>query len=127
MDARPEMHLLERKLMKAPTFLLDARSRSAVETAIRNVCSFREFTLRAIHVRTNHAHTVVSAARSPVLVMNSFKSYATRKLRSDGLIAAGTKVWSRHGSTRYLWTERHIETAVEYVLLGQGDDLPTFE
>ncbi len=36
------------------------------------------------------------------------------------------KPWARHGSTIYLWKERDVEKAVEYVLLGQGDP-PVFD
>ena len=61
------------------------------------------------------------------MMMHSFKAYATRKLRGDGLVNAGDKVWARHGSTKYLWTDEHIEKAVEYVLYGQGDELPEFD
>ncbi|MGH2633676.1 MAG: hypothetical protein ACRDG3_09730 [Tepidiformaceae bacterium] len=29
------------------------------------------------------------------------------------------KVWSRHGSTVYLWTEPDVESAYNYVVFGQ--------
>ena len=56
--------------------------------------------------------------------MNDFKSYATRKLREAGLCDAESKVWSRHGSTRRLWTEEAVESACRYVIDGQGVELP---
>jgi hypothetical protein len=31
------------------------------------------------------------------------------------------KTWSRGGSRRYLWKERHVSLAIEYVLYGQRD------
>ena len=117
----------DRKLMKSPAFVLDAGARRATEDAIREVCEYRNYALYALNVRTNHAHVVTAAADLPEPIMNTFKSYATRRLRNSGLISVDTKVWSRHGSTRYLWTEQHIETAVDYVVLGQGGELPTFE
>lgn len=117
----------DRKLMKAPPFEMDADVRSAVREAINNVCEFRSYTLFAANVRTNHAHVVVSATGKPEFIMNSFKSYSTRELRRRNLIGEDTKVWSRHGSTRYLWTDQHIETAVEYVVNGQGGKLPEFD
>jgi hypothetical protein len=30
--------------------------------------------------------------------------------------------WAPHGSTIYLWKERDAAMAIEYVMLGQGDD-----
>jgi hypothetical protein len=35
--------------------------------------------------------------------------------------------WADKGSRRRLWNERSIEMAVDYVINGQGDELPKFE
>jgi hypothetical protein len=51
------------------------------------------------------------------------KAYATRKLRTTRLLSANVKPWGRHGSTVYLWKEKDDAKAIEYVRLGQGDDL----
>jgi len=107
-------------------YLLNGHSRSVVEGAIREVCLIRDFALYAINVRTNHAHSVVFAPKKPEIVMNAFKANATRELRDAGVIAPGQRIWSRGGSTRYLWKPTHVEAAVGYVLFGQGDDLPDF-
>lgn len=72
-------------------------------------------------------HIVIAANNKPELIMNAFKSYATRRLCEQGLTCADEKVWSRHGSTRYLWTEEHVEMAANYVVNGQGGELPSFE
>ena len=85
------------------------------------------YVLIAINVRTNHVHIVVSCGGTPERAMDSFKAYATRALRAAGLAMSDQSVWSRHGSTRYLWTDEHITAAVDYVDNGQGSELPTFE
>jgi REP element-mobilizing transposase RayT len=100
---------------------LDARQRQVVERAVKKVCDYRGFFLRAINVRTNHVHTVVSVMRKPEPVLNAFKSYATRALRQAGLLSEHVKPWARHGSTIYLWKEQDLAKAIEYVLLGQGE------
>ena len=79
--------------------------------------------LHAINVRTNHMHAVVTANTSPEAVMNSFKSWSTRRMVEAGLFARGDKVWVRHGSTRYLWKPAQLETACRYVADSQGEDL----
>lgn len=124
---KPALRKSDETMSSARQFELGTRHRKAVKEAIQEVCEFRGHRLFALNVRSNHAHAVVSAGKKVELIMHSFKAYATRKLRSSGLIDKDTKVWSRHGSTRYLWTDNHIENAVEYVLYGQGDDLPEFE
>ena len=116
------------RLMRHEAFILGARERSIVEAAIKEVCLLRGYILLALNIRTNHIHLVVySASGNPERIMNSFKAYSTRALRSAGLVNSERKLWSRHGSTRYLWTEEHVATAVDYVLNGQGDELPKFE
>ncbi len=36
---------------------------------------------------------------------------------------ADERVWSRHGSTRYLWKDADVEGACVYVVHGQGQEL----
>lgn len=67
----------------------------------------------------NHVHTVVSAAMKPEPVLQAFQAYATKKLRRAGLLPQDIKPWTRHGSTPYLWKERHVERAIDYVVNGQ--------
>jgi hypothetical protein len=66
-------------------------------------------------------HIVISAGHKPEQMMTAFKAYATRAMRMAGLISESEKVWSRHGSTKYLWTEDQIGEAVAYVKFEQGE------
>lgn len=102
-------------------FLLDKTARPVVEVAIREFCLSREYALHAVNVRTNHVHAVIAAQAAPEKILSSMKSYATRKLRTHGIVDESIKVWSRGGSRRYLWKPRNVEQAIEYVLYGQGD------
>ena len=93
-----------------------------VEQAVREVCLHRRYRLRAINVRTNHVHSIVSALSKPEPILEALKSYSTRALREAGLLPASVKPWARHESTIYLWKEREVEKAAEYVLLGQDHE-----
>ena len=104
----------------AEAFVLDGECRAVVERAVKNVCKIRDYSLFATNVRTNHAHSVVTAAAKPEAVMNAFKANATRELREAGLVAADVRVWSRGGSTRYLWKPAHVDGAVDYVFVWAG-------
>jgi REP element-mobilizing transposase RayT len=117
---------MERNMISEP-FLMNTRQRAAVESALRNVCFHRGYGLSAINVRTNHAHIVASAQATPEAMMNAFKANATRELREAELIATDQKVWSRGGSTKYLWKPRSVDTAIDYTVNGQGDDLPEWQ
>ena len=113
--------------LKHPRVTLNSKQRGVVERAVRAVCSYRKYSLHALNVRTNHVHVVVSAMHKPEPVLGAFKSYSTRALRRAGLISQTAKPWSRHGSTVYLWKERHVAKGIEYVMLGQGDELFTLD
>jgi REP element-mobilizing transposase RayT len=113
--------------LKSPPVLLDDVGRSAVEEAIGEVCRFRKWPLFALNVRTNHVHVVNAASASSSKMLNDFKSYSTRKLREVGAWTANHSPWVDKGSRRYLWTEQHVVAAVEYVVNGQGGDLPSFD
>jgi hypothetical protein len=70
----------------AAPFELDGVQRGIVDGAIRAVVVHRRWTLHALNVRTNHAHVVVTAVQTPERVMNTLKSWATRRLRESGLV-----------------------------------------
>src|SRR6185436_4862529 len=59
----PNLNLRRAELLqlKHAPVNLNAMQRAVVENAVRAVCQHREYLLRAINVRTNHAHVVVSA------------------------------------------------------------------
>jgi REP element-mobilizing transposase RayT len=127
MPSNIELQKKEYSNLKNEPFLFDGNRRMVIEKAIREVCKFRGYQLIALNIRTNHVHCVVKGAVAPELILNSFKSYATRHLRNELEISKEIRVWSRHGSTRYLWTDEQIEFAVDYVINGQGDELPDFK
>lgn len=107
--------------MKQPAIAFNYARRKIVENAIIEVCEHRSYTLRALNVRSNHVHSVVSRAVKPEKIVNDFKAYSTRRLREQGEFTSLEKVWSRGASTKYLWKPKNVEAAVEYVLYSQGD------
>jgi len=123
----PKWKLENKQRLKTKPFRMDAAHRKAVDAAIQETCKIRKWDLLAINVRTNHAHTVVTANRKPSLVLNAFKANATRQLRKEGLWRHPFSPWADKGSKRRLWNERSVVRAIDYVLFGQGDDLPDFD
>lgn len=121
---RPVLEDASRAQMKHPEVLLDGLMRATVETAIREHCEFKSWTLHALNVRTNHVHVVVSARDEPPdAVLRQFKSWATRKVRDSGLLGPDVRPWARGGSKRYAWSEADLAEVVDYVLFQQGDPL----
>ena len=117
------LHSYRSRLLQHTPMKLTMYARTVVDEVIQEVCQHKGWELHARNVRTNHVHVVVSAHCMPERVMNAFKAWATRRLRSEGVVGAHVKPWSRHGSTKYLWTEEEIARACDYTVEGQGEDL----
>jgi REP element-mobilizing transposase RayT len=113
-----------RKLKSEPV-TLDSARRSSVTEAVRETCRLRGWLLRAVNARTNHVHIVASIGNAkPEHALNALKAYSTRRMRADDYWAFAHSPWADKGSVRYLWNERSVERAVEYVVAGQGGELP---
>jgi hypothetical protein len=105
-----ELESLKRGAMSLPE-----EARRVIEAAIAEVCSVRGWTLGSVYVGSNHVHAVVGGPATPERMMNDFKAYATRTLRYGGYAEVDRKVWSRHGSTVYLWSDEEVARATYYV------------
>ena len=115
---------------KHPAVTFTTSEREAVRDALDETCRFRDWSLLALNVRTNHVHVVVAAEQAPERVLTALKANATRRLAERGMRLGGRHVWTRHGSTRYLWTEDAVAAACRYTLeaqdaaSGRWDDPP---
>jgi REP element-mobilizing transposase RayT len=101
--------------MTEDAFVLSEEARGVVHRTIVAHTEFRGWELLALNVRTTHVHVVVSASLDPESVMGQYKAWASRRLREAGMLAARTKVWTPHGSTKYLWDIEDTREAVHYV------------
>jgi hypothetical protein len=63
----------------------------------------------------------------PSRALNAFKANATRQMREDGNWNNARSPWADKGSQRYLWNERSVALAIDYIVNGQGGDLPEFD
>ena len=115
-----------KKHMFEQPYSLDSPRRSIVLKSIKEVCTCRKWTLLAAHVRTNHVHILVHALISPNQIMNAIKAYASRHLNLSKLDDRVNR-WTRHGSTRYLWKDEHIEPTIRYIVHEQGESMAVFK
>jgi hypothetical protein len=81
-----------------------------------DVCGHRGWRLLAVNARTNHVHLVVTALSEPEVVLQSIKSWTTRRLVEARLLVLDGPLWARHGSTVYLWTSESVDRAIDYVV-----------
>ena len=121
-------HKHNSQTLKGKPVSLDAARRQSVEAAVRETCTIRNWFLRAFNVRTNHVHCVVSIGETKAdQALVALKANATRQMREDGCWNEPHSPWVKKGSKRNLWNERSIERAIDYVMNGQGDELPDFD
>lgn len=118
---------IQEKLIQEPV-KLNSRMRKAVDFAIRETCEIRKWQIYAINIRTNHVHVVLAVGDiSSKKVLSAFKANATRKMRESKCWNFEHSPWADKGSRRFLWTEKSIETAIDYVINCQGKPLPDFK
>lgn len=117
---------IERRDMPEPPFVLGSQQREIVLQTIKDVCSYKKWMLFAAHIRTEHLHAVLSCDCKPEAAMNVIKSRATRMLREQYPDLATRKIWTRHGSTKYIWKREHVFAAIDYVVSKQGDPMTLY-
>ena len=107
----------EQRQMKHPAVCFSSKQRAVIDHTIRRMIEHNKWLLHALSVQRGHVHVVLTALtlKQPETVMNSLKSWCTRRLREARLISPDVKPWSRHGSTRWLWSEGELREACAYV------------
>lgn len=109
---------LEADRMTGGTFALSREARAVVEATIRRHCEIRGWRLWAVNVRVAHVHVVVDCdgAIPPEETMEQFKAWATRRLREKRMVGEAQRVWTEHGSTRWIDPQESLARAVDYVM-----------
>jgi REP element-mobilizing transposase RayT len=113
----------DRRRMSQPTYVLASDHREIVARAIRDHATHRGWRVLALNVRSTHVHLGLSdfGDYSPEEVMKQCKSWGTRRLIVAGFADSWTRVWSDHGSTRYLNTAESVNRMVDYITNWQDD------
>jgi REP element-mobilizing transposase RayT len=125
LDVRPLREAFEKRRMVLAAATLDTLERDVVLRAIRNVCDHEKWTLYGVHVRATHVHVIVAAKPSPETVMGKLKAYASRALNKR--FGHRSKRWTRHGSTKRVWSPVALEATLSYVLDRQGERMACYE
>jgi len=126
LTADAERHVQVQGRLREPPYHLDAPRRRATLHAVCEIANRKRWKLHAVHIRPSHVHIVVTANGSPERVMNDFKTAASRRLNKAYPDEDGRTRWTRHGSTRYLWTEEAVAQKVRYVLEDQGEPMERY-
>lgn len=121
--SQPHLERYEIESLKNAVVTFDQNHRQTILKSIISICDYQSWQLFAVHIRTNHVHVVVAADTSPEKILHQFKAYATRHLRQAHPVFANFKIWTRHGSTKYLWDQKSLLSAMSYVIYEQGEPM----
>jgi REP element-mobilizing transposase RayT len=123
----PDAGRHQREGEQVDPYLLDDARRSLALEAIVQIAAKKAWRLWAAHVRSNHVHVVVTGQAPVERMMNDIKTAISRRLNKAYPMECEVVRWTRHGSTRYLWTEKELEDTVVYVVDGQGNPMAVFD
>src|SRR3989338_896274 len=118
-----KLHHAMQTLQKQESIILNRQQGDIVLDGMTHACNKYNWRLYALHIRSNHAHVTVKSERTPEHVMTQLKAHATRFLRKQNEFPQEQKIWSRHGSTKYLWQPESLYFANEYTIERQGQKM----
>ncbi len=117
--------LAMREKMLQPPYLMDEDAQAVVQAAIREHAEVKGWRILALATPGTRVHLVIDCRRPgvplppPERVLQSFKSWVTRALRERGLAGPDRRVWTDHGSTRWINNAEGLQGALDYVRYGQ--------
>jgi REP element-mobilizing transposase RayT len=121
-DKLPSDPLLKQRRMRQlkhrPVTLAPAM-RDCVDAAIRAVCEFRQWQLRALNVRASHVHVAVGAGADPIKMLHDLKAYATRRLREQQLVPPAVRIWTAKGGIKGVYHPDGLRDLIKYIRYGQ--------
>jgi Transposase IS200 like len=116
-----------RAAMKHAPYILNGPRPTIVLDGVLAVAGKRGWHVWAAHVRTEHAHIVLTASGADInRVMNDLKSAASFRLNRALPLDRARPYWARHGSTRYVWDDEQLGTVIDYVLNRQGEPMAAY-
>ncbi|HLB56824.1 MAG TPA: transposase [Coxiellaceae bacterium] len=110
-------------LQKDECVILSREHGDVIREATVNLCNKNNWRLYAMHIRSNHVHLTIKADDEPEKMMTKIKSNATFALRKKCGFAVDQKIWSRHGSTKYIWTPESLYYTSDYTTECQGQKM----
>ena len=123
-DPNNKLHNLMRSYQKYPSVKFTKEQGEIIVDAVVSLCNQYGWRLFSIHVRTNHVHFTLRALNKKIEdVMTMVKAKTTRMLRKKGAFSGDQKIWSRHGSTKYINSDVGLYFTNDYVIERQGQKM----
>ena len=127
LKCNPKLHqAMELKCSETP-LILSLPQCYTVLNSLRKTADYFCWEVFAAHVRTNHVHIILHANISKEKTMMKLKAYATQALKKEHNALADRKnFWTKHGSTRNIWSAEKAFPALYYVVEQQGASMALY-
>lgn len=122
---QPRLARYAKDVQRGETVTLDSEQANCVLIQFCETSAYRNWSLLAVSVMSNHFHVVIAAADnvSADKILNDLKAYASRKLNRTFGRPTSNKWWTEGGSKRLLPNQRAIDAAIFYVVKKQPNPL----
>jgi hypothetical protein len=124
----PTLTNYAREHMKGAPVTLDEFDANALICQYQETTSIRTWMLFAASVMYNHTHVVIGVAGDPDLdsLLETLKSWATRRLQRDRVLPPNGTFWTEKGSKRKLPDQHALCEGVIYVARKQPNPLAVY-
>jgi len=114
----PSLQEHARQQMKGDPVRINRPQAEAMLEQFIETAEYRNWQLHSVSVMANHCHLVVGVVGDPEpeFLLQSFKSYASRKLNRRWQRPTGGTWWTRSGSKRKLPDDRAVLAGIRYVV-----------
>jgi REP element-mobilizing transposase RayT len=121
----PGIHSNATSLLKCPPIFLTLSHAEILLAQFIETAKYRERTLHAVSIMSNHWHMVVTVPGDPDpnRVLTDIKAYASRALNRVYGKPASNTWWTMRGSKRKLATDAALAGAINYTLYKQPNPL----
>jgi hypothetical protein len=123
-ESNDPFHQYQKNRLKYPPVSFNAQQRQIVLDTLLQHCQLKAWRLYAAHVRTTHIHLVVQSDQTAEKVTSDLKAWCTRRLREAD--CQMPKVWTRQGSTVYVFTWAKLIEKIRYVVQEQGEPMSVY-
>ena len=121
----PRLEAWVHERMTGPPVILACDEAETILTQFQQTARVKQWSLLAASVMHNHAHIIVgvSGDPEPQMILETFKSWATRALKKICPLPLNGTFWTAKGSKRRLADEVDVIAGIIYVVKKQPNPL----
>jgi len=134
--AEPDWERMERSTLRFPSVLLDAGSRSFIDSVVPSLCDRGGWELHVCAAKPDHVHVLLTTSREAKPVRRWLKTWLSQalnerlnseppaegadrdhrsRLGNEGGEDRNRPWWSKGGSIKWVWDENYFDNVYSYI------------